>query len=105
MYMLRPPTSRGIPALGCAESLARERRHLLDRVEDRLWSYGAVQADHVGAVAVERARDVFGRRTVWREAIHANGHLRHDGHRRIHLARSGDGLTDLVEVAEGLEDE
>jgi hypothetical protein len=36
--MRRPPTSRGMPALGIAESLrpGAHGRHLLDRVEDRL---------------------------------------------------------------------
>ena len=94
-----------MPAFGCAEIFFRVRRHLLDRVEDRLRAHRAVQAEHVGAEPVERARHVLRRRAVRCEAVHADRHLRHHGHRGIHIARRGDRLADLVQVAEGLEDE
>jgi hypothetical protein len=85
--------------------LTRVRHHLLDRVENDLRPHRAIQADDVGAETVERACDVFGGRAVWGETISADRHLRHDRQRRIHLACRGDRLTDLVQVAEGLEDE
>ena len=97
MYMLRPPTSRGMPAFGCALIFFRvTRRHLLDRLENRLRPDGAIQPDDVGAERVERARDVFRRRAVRREAVDADRHLRDDRHRRIDLPRGANRLLDLV---------
>ena len=90
MYMLRPPTSRGMPAFGCAVSFfARDLRHLLDRLENRLRADRAVEADDVGAERVERPRDVFGG-AVGRAAVDADRHLRDDRHRRIDVARGDD---------------
>jgi hypothetical protein len=43
-----------------AQLPARERDHLLDRLENGLWTDRAVQPDDIGAEPVERADDVLG---------------------------------------------
>ena len=107
MYMLRPPTSRGMPAFGCALSFARrDRRHLLDRLENRLRADGAVEPDDVGAPRVERARDVFRRRAVGRAPVDADRHLRDHRHRRVDSSRAARIACSIsCEVAERLEQE
>src|SRR6185312_15805472 len=88
-----------------AQLAARVRRHLLDAFENRLRTDRAIDADHVGAPGVERARDRVRRSAVRREAVGADRHLRDEGLARIGVARREDRLLDLVEVGKGLEDE
>ena len=107
MYMLRPPTSRGMPAFGCALSFVRVcGRHLLDGLENRLRADGAVETDDVGAPCVERARDVFRRRAVRRATVGADRHLRDDRAWSDRLSRAARIACSIsCEVGERLEDE
>src|SRR6185312_8868267 len=105
MYMLRPPTSRGMPALGCALSLRRVCGAIFSMHSRIVRTDRAIDADHVGAPGVERARDRVRRSAVRREAVGADRHLRDEGLARIGVARREDRLLDLVEVGKGLEDE
>ena len=82
-----------------------DRHHLLDRLEDRLRPDGTVQTDDVRAQAVERARNLFGPGAVRGQQVASDRHLRNHGCGRIDVARSPDGLGDLVQVAERFQDE
>ena len=103
--MLRPSTSRGLPALGCADSLQLgDRRHPLDRVEHRRRADRAVDADDRRAAPLELGREPLGRRAVERVAVLLGRHLRDDRQIR-HAAHGVDRRADLVQIAERLEDE
>ena len=83
-----------------AELLRRQRRHLLDRLENRLRADRAVEADDVGAPRVERARDVLGRRA---EGVRPSAPIvicAITGMSWVDVARGADRLLDLLEVAE-----
>jgi hypothetical protein len=82
----------------------RRRRHLLHGLEDRLRADRAVEADHVGPPAVERAGDVGGRGPIRGAQVGPDGHLGEHGHGGVDVARGEDGLLDLVQIAERLED-
>src|SRR4029453_346862 len=64
----------------------------------------AVNADHAGAALDQLRRELFRRRTVEAGAILFRGHLR-DDRQVTDTADRGDGRANLVQVAEGLEDE
>ncbi len=103
--MLRPSTSRGLPALGCADSRQpRDGLHPLDRLEHRRRTDRAVDADDGRAAPLELGREPLGRRAVERVAVLLGRHLRDD--RQIGQRPHGvDRRADLVQIAERLEDE
>ena len=103
--MLRPSTSRGLPALGCADSRTRRhRRHPLDRLEHRRRPDAQLTPMTSRRAASSSRREPLGRRAVQRVAVLLGRHLRDD--RQVgHAAHGVDRRADLVQVAERLEDE
>src|SRR5262249_26457055 len=87
-----------------AELPSRLRRHLLDAFENRLRTDGAIQTDDIRAPAIENTHDVFGRRAIRRAAIRTDRHLRDDRLLRCDGARGANGLLDLLEIGERLDD-
>ena len=76
----------------------------LDSLEHRRGSDAAVNADDVGAALDQLRRELLRRRTVEAGAILFRGHLR-DDRQVADAAHRGNGGADLVQVAEGFEDE
>jgi hypothetical protein len=92
MYIRRPPTSRGMPAFGIALSLRRVT--------------GAIRSTkHVRTKGVERTRDVVRFGAIRRDPVQSDRHLRDDRLRGIYHTRGSDGLRQLVQIAERLQDE
>ncbi len=104
--MRRSPTARGRPAFGWADSgtvvtsamrsIAFEHGGGADR---------AVEADDVGAPLGQPGGDGLHRGAVGRVPVLAHGHLRDDRQIRRHGPRGLEGGMDLLQVAEGLQDE
>ncbi len=89
-----------------AERLGGVLDHLLDGLEHDLRADRAVAADHVHGPFVQLAREGLGIRAVGQVAVVVDGDLGDDGHLVAGgLARGEDGLAQLVEVGEGLEDQ
>ncbi len=106
MYMLRPPTSRGMPALGCAR--ASPRRGRPSARSRRGSSAGPTEqlSPMMSAPKRSSARATScGRHAVRCQPIDADRHLRDDRHPRIDVARGVDRLLHLIEIGERLDDE
>ena len=103
--MFRPSTSRGLPAFGCAES----GNAVTVSIRSIVSSIGAGPTAQFTPTIVAPRRSQLGReqlrrRAVQRVAVLLGRHLRDD--RQIgHAADRVDRRSDLVEVAERLEDE
>ncbi len=94
------------PGVGLGDELAAgDGRHALDRLENRLRADRAVEPNDIGAEPVEATRDLVGRDAVGAQAIDADRHLRDDGHAGVNVACRENGLLDLVEIGERLDDE
>ncbi len=107
-YMMRPPTCSGQPALGMTEKRASGAawRIWLQDAADLRRPAGAVDADHVRA----RSRPGTGRRSAGAVAqqgavVAGEGHARPPPAGRRPGAAALDGLADLVQVAEGFDDQ
>ncbi len=77
---------------------------LLDGLEHPRRAHGAVHPDHVGAPVGELAGEDVRSGAEIGEAVGADGHLAHDGEVGAAPHRPQRGV-DLVEIAEGLQDE
>ena len=83
----------------------RERDHPLDRLEHGLRPNGAVEAHHLGVERIEPARDILRRGAEGGASLCRERHLRDDGKVGVDGTCGGNGLRELIEVAEGLEHE
>ena len=106
MYMLRPPTSRGIPAFGCAESLRRVAgtiRSIASRIvcgPTEQLSPMTSAPNRSSARATSCGGTPYGVRPSTPIVICAM-----TGIAGIDVARCANGLLHLVQVGEGLDDE
>ena len=103
--MLRPSTSRGLPAFGCADSCSVVTAAIRSIVS----SIGAGPTAQLTPMIVaprrlELRREPLRRRAVERVAVLLGRHLRDDRQIR-HAAHRVDRRADLVQIAERLEDE
>ena len=106
MYMLRPPTSRGMPAFGWALSLRRVSGAIRSMASRIVCGPTEQLRPMTSAPQASRARAMSsGVAPYGADPVDADGHLGHDRHRRVDFASGADGLLDFVQVAEGLEDE